>query len=170
MVAAGILLCYLTGCRMVSLFDTRVKIDNHCLIAKRQADNNKDIPAARLGPEDKMLLDTDDESNYDMLGERDHCSFKNRRVDIHEQVKGRDIDCFVFSEVDDPNRFADHSGITNDKHDAGLEETGVIAWRLITFHIIPRPVSGDLIPSSPRSLCSTPKTKMGSPECKGSLS
>jgi hypothetical protein len=84
--------CYLTGCRMVSLFDTRVKIDDHCLITvgERGVDtsgDNKDIPAARLGPEDKMLLDTDDESNDDMLGERNHRSFKNRRVNIHEEVK-----------------------------------------------------------------------------------
>jgi hypothetical protein len=86
MMAADILLCYLTGCRMVSLFDTCVKIDDHCLIAEREVDN-KDIPAARLGPEDKMLLDTDDESNDDMLGERNHRSFKNRRVNIHEEVK-----------------------------------------------------------------------------------
>lgn len=89
MVAAGILLCYLAGCRTMSLFDTLVKIDYHCLIAEREANtsnNDKDIPADGLGPEDKMVLDTDDESDDNMLGERNHRSFKNRREDIREEV------------------------------------------------------------------------------------
>lgn len=89
MVAAGILLCYLAGCRTMSLFDTLVKIDYHFLIAEWEANisnNDKDIPADGLGPEDKMVLDTDDESDDNMLGERNHRSFKNRREDIREEV------------------------------------------------------------------------------------
>jgi hypothetical protein len=49
MVAAGILLSYLTGCRMVTVFDTRVKIGDDCVMVEREADtsdNDEDIRAA----------------------------------------------------------------------------------------------------------------------------
>jgi hypothetical protein len=65
-----------------------------------------------------MLLDTDDESNDDMLGERNHRSFKNRHVDIHGEVKedmndslDSGADCSIFSEFDDPGRFTNDPNI-----------------------------------------------------------
>jgi hypothetical protein len=124
MVAAGILLCYLAGCRTMSLFDTLVKIDYHCLIAEREANtsnNDEDIPADGLSPEDKMVLDTDDESDDSMLGEG---TIVPSRTDVRTYVRkfkgdmndslDSDTDCSISSEVDDPDRFTDGSSVTDD--------------------------------------------------------
>src|SRR6266536_4627092 len=110
-----------------------------------------------------MALDTDDGSNDGMFGERNPSPFKDRPVDVREEIDedmddstdgdtdcslfskaeretDSDTDCGIFSETerdrdDDPDCFSDDSSVTDDEYDAGPEETRAIVWRHIAFHI-----------------------------------
>jgi hypothetical protein len=161
MVPTGILLSYMTGCRLVSLFDTRVKIDEDPMVI----DNDKETIGET---QEDMMLDTDDEFDHNKLEKpapgRSKCQPKRvlekveeDRADSSDTDVDSDMDNSVFSddgqdkdsdtdystfEDDDLDRFSDDSSVTDDEYDAGPEEAGVIVWRHIAFHIVRSPVAG----------------------------
>ncbi len=69
MIFTGILLSYLTGCRLVSLFDTRVKIDDDFMVIDQSEGTSIYSDKEMMGErsEDDMVLDTDDEVDHGKL-------------------------------------------------------------------------------------------------------
>ena len=165
-VPTGILLASVSGCRLVSLFDTRVKID-----VDRTKDNcdgqdrvNVDgsIDTNTILMNNMILKDHIDSissstkySNYakpdtylDIDIDNDRYSQTDNGISSGTE---EDLNCYsdedLFSETeaeaDSATTWdADDSSVTDDEYDTGAEETRTILWRHVVFYIIRSPVKG----------------------------
>jgi hypothetical protein len=167
MIPTGILLSYLTRCRLVSLFDTRVKIkDNPMAIKQSEGISiHSDRETSGERSEDNMILDTDDEIDHGKLKHTapSHPKRQTKRVlekanedtgnstnsdtdssvfSDGEKDEDSDTDYSAFDNNNDLDRFSDDSDVTDNEYDAGPEETGTIIWRHIAFYVVRSPVPG----------------------------
>jgi hypothetical protein len=155
LLATGILLAGVSGCRLVSLFDTRVKIDNeeakddHDINKKLNNDDNV-ILKTQGGLDNAKINDTEPATHWDV--DMDDDRHNETDSEASSRIEG-DSDCSLdydlFSETetepdadDDIDCDADDSSVTDDEYDTGAEKTRTILWRHVAFYIIPSPVEG----------------------------
>jgi hypothetical protein len=102
MIFTGILLSYIIDCRLVSLFDIRVKIDDN-LITIKDIYNNKKI--IRKGEKNNIILNTDDEINHGKFENMAFNHYKRQSKRLLEKMDentenyiNNDINNFVFND------------------------------------------------------------------------
>jgi hypothetical protein len=152
LLATGILLASVSGCRLVSLFDTRVKIDNNEVKDDRESHDKPDGDA--FTESDVRVNDsecgTSTEPDTRLDADKDSDRYNETDSEASSGIEG-DLNCYsdddLFSDIEMKveadsaiNWDADASGVTDDEYDTGAEETRTFLWRHAAFYVIRSPV------------------------------
>ncbi|EDN05446.1 predicted protein [Histoplasma mississippiense (nom. inval.)] len=169
-IAAGILLSFISGARLVSLFDTRIKTGDaeagdgqskgvsHTASrgSKNRTNRRRHRPRATGPTPDRYPTagsGIGQHGNRPIALEKRNGSFEEplfgelvRENDTDTESSAESVesgctsDTSADNDISELDRFIED--VTDDEYDAGPEETGAIVWRHVGFHIIQSPVAG----------------------------
>ncbi len=129
-VPTGLLMAAYFGCRPVSMFDTRLKLEDDENATK--PDERVKVHSGPSASNDKQgTSGSDVDVAMDSDWDEEQATLVNSDSDADSDDDG-DGSTDYDSESDDD---------TDDGFDAGLEETRSLLWRHITFIIVPNPIS-----------------------------
>jgi hypothetical protein len=183
----GLNLSSISGCRAVSLFDTRGKPriddtkssrnmhalwDDDTLVDQDDQVVDNDLYSECFSDDDSTLVDmiSDDDKNFredsdlsdGVASDSDDNTYIDMDMSTQESSDTGEIDSDRFSDTEsaadsDFSLESDASSVTDDGYLAGSEETRTILWRHIAFYIVRSPVPGQ--PNIPFAVVSLLHTK-----------
>jgi hypothetical protein len=149
----GMNLSSISGCRPVSLFDTRHIPDSHVTPvnddqspedALSDTFSDDDCTLVDGAERDDLLSDPGSPSN-DKFNDCDDDTYVDTDMsgDVNDdicEIQWDNVSDLKIDAHDDSDGESDISSVTDDGYLAGNEETGTILWRHISFHVVRSPI------------------------------